>query len=72
MCHEAMHLSSCAAVWGRCDPVFVFQRIYLFDIDDDEEEMGGGKRGIMSTISQRTEHDYSGDNLRSLLSVQRG
>lgn len=59
MYHQAMHLSSRAAVWGRYEPVFVSQRIYLFDIDGDEEETGGeaGKRGIMSTISQRTEHD---------------
>lgn len=59
MCHQAMHLSSRAVVWGRYESAFVSQHIYLFDIDDDEEETGGeaGKRGIMSTISQRTEHD---------------
>lgn len=41
MCHQATHLSSCAAVWGRYEPVFVSQCIYLFDTDDDEEETGG-------------------------------
>lgn len=40
-----MHLSSRAAVWGRYEPVFVSQHIYLFDIDDDEEETGGGRGG---------------------------
>lgn len=41
MCHQAMNLSPRVAVRGRYEPVFVSQRIYLFDIDDDEEETGG-------------------------------